>query len=87
MLGVGAHRLGHLDAELPGRGEHEGLGLGVVGVEILEHRQPEGGGLAAAGLRLADHVVAGEQLGDRLRLDRGRLLVAELVEGPEGALG
>jgi hypothetical protein len=83
VLGVGAHRLGHLDAELPGRGEHERLGLVVAGVEVLEHRQPEGRGLAASGLGLADHVVAGEQLRDRLRLDRRRLLVAELVKRPK----
>ncbi len=52
----------------------------LAGVEVLEQRQAEGGGLAGPGLRLADHVVAGEQLGDRLLLDRRRLLEAELVE-------
>ena len=80
MLGVGAQRLGDLDAELARRGEHDRLHLLALGVEVLEQRQAEGGGLAGAGLRLADHVVAGEQLRDRLLLDRGRLLVAELVE-------
>ena len=32
-------------------------------VDVLEQRQPEGGGLAGAGLRLADHVAALEQSG------------------------
>ena len=80
VLGVGAQRLGHLDAELAGRGQDDRLDLVVGGVEVLQQRQAEGGGLAGAGLRLADHVVAGEQLRDRLLLDRGRLVVAELVE-------
>ena len=51
-----------------------------VGVEVLQQRQPEGSGLAGPGLRLADHVVAGEQLRDRLFLDRRRLVEAELVD-------
>src|SRR6201999_4144747 len=70
----------HLDAELPRRGQDDRLDLVVVGVEVLQQRQAEGGGLAGAGLRLADHVVAGQQLRDRLLLDRRGLDVAELVE-------
>ena len=80
VLGVGAQRLGHLDAELAGRGEDDRLHLVVVRVEVLQQRQAEGGGLAGPGLRLADHVVAAEQLRDRLLLDRRRLLEAELVQ-------
>ena len=80
VLGVGAQRLRHLDAELAGRRQDDRLHLVVVGVEVLQQRQAEGGGLAGAGLRLADHVVAAEQLRDRLLLDRRRLLEAELVE-------
>ncbi len=80
VLGVGAQRLRHLDAELAGRRQDDRLGLVVRRVEVLEQRQAEGGRLTGPGLRLADHVVAGEQLRDRLLLDRRRLLVAELVE-------
>ena len=43
--------------------------------------QAEGGGLARAGLRLADHVLAVEQVRDRLLLDRARRLVADVAEG------
>ena len=67
--------------------ENERLGLLGLRIEELEHRQAEGGGLAGAGLRLADDVVPGEQLGDRLLLDRRRVGVAELVEGVEDLLG
>ena len=52
-------------------------------VEVLEQRQAERGGLAGAGLGLADHVLAAEHDRDRLLLDRGWLFVAELVESGE----
>ena len=87
VLGVGPHRLGHLDAELPRRRQHNRLRLLVLRVDVLEHGQSEGRGLPAAGLRLADHVVAVEQLGDGLRLDRSGLGVTELVERPQEPLG
>ena len=80
VLGVGAQRLGHLDAELAGRREDDRLHLVDGRVDVLEQGQAEGGGLAGPGLRLADHVVAGEQLRDRFLLDRAGLLVAELVQ-------
>ena len=72
LLAVGAQRLGHLDAQLARRRQDERLHLGVVGVDVLEQRQPERGRLAGAGLRLADHVAALEQRRDGLLLDRGR---------------
>ena len=53
---VGAQRLRDLDAQLARRRQHERLDVRVVGVDELEHRQPERGRLAGAGLRLADHV-------------------------------
>jgi hypothetical protein len=39
-------------------------------VDLFQQRQGEGGGLAGAGLRLAEDVVAGEQDGDAGGLDR-----------------
>ncbi len=80
VLGHRAQCLGHLDAELAGRRHHDRLDLVVLRIEVLQQRQAEGRRLAGAGLRLADHVVAAEQLRDRLLLDRSRVLVAELVE-------
>ena len=83
VLAVGPQRLRHLDAQLAGRREDEGLGLGIVGVDEVDHGQPEGGRLARAGLRLADHVLPVEQVRDRLLLDRARRLVADVAEGGE----
>ena len=80
VLGVGAQRLGDLDAELAGRRHHDRLGLLRGRIEVLQQRQAEGGGLAGAGLRLADYVLAAEQRRDRLLLNRGRLGIAELIE-------
>ena len=84
---VGAQRLGHLDAELARRREHERLDLVVGRVDELDHRQAEGGGLAGPGLRLADHVAAGQELGDGLLLDGAWILVADVVKRGENGLG
>ena len=77
-LAVGAQRLRHLDAELSGRRQHQPLDVSVVGVGVLEHRQPERGGLARAGLGLSDHVQALQQRRDRLLLDRAGGLIADV---------
>jgi len=37
----------------------------------MQHRKREAGGLAGPGLRGAEKVLAGENYGDGLRLDRG----------------
>ena len=84
---VGAQRLRDLDAELARRGEDERLHLAVLGVDELDHREPEGGGLACSGLRLADHVAAVEELGYGLLLDGTWILVADVVKRGENGLG
>ena len=48
------------------------------GVDALQRRQGERRGLAGARGRLAEQVVAGDQVRDGLALDRRRLLVAEV---------
>ena len=45
-------------------------GVGLLG-QPLQQRQREAGGLAGAGLRRAEQVAAGEDDGNRLRLDGG----------------
>ena len=70
VLGVGAQGLGDLDAELAGRGEDERLGLVGAPGRGTGASAVRSGSLAGPGLRLADHVVAGEELRDRLLLDR-----------------
>jgi len=51
---------------------------GLSGSRYCSSGRPKAAVLPVPGL--ADHVVAGKQLGDRLRLDRRRVLVAELLE-------
>ena len=56
-------------------------GLSLAGpVDQRQRRQRERGGLAGAGGRLADEVVAGDEVRDGLALDGGGLLVAEVLE-------
>jgi len=81
VLGVGAQRLGDLDAELAGRRQHDRLHVVARGIEVLEQRQTKRRRLTGPGLGLPDHVVPCEQLGNRLLLDRSRLGVAQLVKG------
>ena len=84
---VGAQRLGDLDAQLARGRQHERLHVWLRGVGVLDDRQPEGGRLARARLRLADHVAALQQRRDRLFLDRARRLVADVLQGVERGLG
>ncbi len=86
-LAVGAQRLGDLDAELTGRREHESLDVALVGIDVLEHGQPERRRLARARLRLADHIQALEQRRDRLLLDGTRRVVADVLERREDVVG
>src|SRR5262249_49662145 len=62
---------------------HERLHHRALGVNVLDDRDAERGGLARAGLRLADHVTAGEHERDDAGLDLGRLFVAHLGNGAE----
>jgi hypothetical protein len=74
VLAVGAHAFLDLQAELAGRGDDEDADFlrgGGLLRKKLEDRQREAGGLAGPGLRGAEKVLAGENYGDGLRLDRG----------------
>ena len=78
------HRLRDLHRELAGRNQDQGCGGAALGLgEALEHRQRERRRLAGAGGSLGEQVASGEQRRDRLALDRGRFLVAELGEALE----
>ena len=72
---VDAERLRDLDAQLARRRQHERLHHIDLRIDVLHHRQTEGCGLAGAGLRDADQVPAGEEVGNGLRLDGRRPLV------------
>ena len=83
VRGVPLERLAHLERELAGGGEDEGLRRLLPQVEAREDRQREGRGLAGAGLGEADDVAALEQRRDRRGLDRRRRLVADVTERVE----
>jgi hypothetical protein len=56
MRRVFLERLGHLDRELPRRRKHQHLRQPRLHVELCQHRQRKGCGLARTGLGLAEHV-------------------------------
>ena len=78
--GDGLHGAVDLHRELTRRGEDQGAGqaarLAVLGSVVLhqalDERGAEGDGLAGAGLAAAEHVLAGENVGDGRGLDRER---------------
>ena len=67
----------------PGRGSCAGVGWPTVGGEPVQDRQRERRGLAGAGLGDAQEVAAGQDMRDRLRLDRRRRGVALGRQGVE----
>ena len=73
--------------ELAGRRQDDGLGAPAAGFEHLDQRDAEGGGLAGAGLGLADDVVAVEGLGDEGGLDGGGRACSGRVSGPRAWSG
>ena len=84
---VRAQRLRDLDAQLARRRQHERLHLVDVRIDVLDQRQAERRRLARAGLRLADHVRAGEQRRDALLLDRAGRFVADVAQRVEEGVG
>ena len=91
VLGVGGEGLGDLERELAGRSQDQGLGLAGRAVEVVELGQAgqcrycECCSLTGAGLGEAHDVAAFEQQRDGCCLDRGRLLVADVLQGGEDA--
>jgi hypothetical protein len=80
VVGVLLQGFGDLDRQFARRRQDQGLRHGALEVDLLQQRQGEGGGLAGAGLGLAEQVVAGQQHGDAGRLDRRGRLVADVGE-------
>ncbi|MCZ7547971.1 MAG: hypothetical protein M5U11_02305 [Anaerolineales bacterium] len=78
-------RVGDLQGEFARGREDERLRIFLRG-EVVEDGEGEGGGLAGAGLRLADDVGAGEHEGDHARLDGRRFGVAKFGDGLENLL-
>jgi len=75
--GVRVEGVDHLEREFTGGDEHQragtlGCGPVLVPGQAGEHRQAECEGLARSGLCAAEHVGAGQRIGDGQRLDRRR---------------
>ena len=81
VLAERRHLAADLQRELAGRREHDRLGHLVGGVDRADDRQAERGGLAGAGARLDQQVLAGDHGGVDRGLDRSRVEVAHVVEG------
>ena len=82
--------LGDLRGEFARRLENERARHARAGAALFqhgEHRQHEGGGLAGAGLRDAEHVAARENVRDGLLLNGGRSFVAGRVDRGENLVG
>ena len=80
--------LGDLHDQFARRREDERLRAGrFVLVPPVEERQQERGGLAGAGLGLADHVAAVEGVRDQGGLNRRRRGILDALERGEHALG
>src|SRR5215469_3530107 len=85
MTAIGAEAVGDLQGQLARWSQHERAhGLArrrhAIGRQTLENGQREGRRLARAGLGDAEQVATGEQMGNRLRLDRRRALVILRVQ-------
>ena len=76
------HLGAHLVGKLAGGTEHENLHPVEVDVDARQQRQTEGHGLAAAGARLGNHVLAGEQARERVLLHRCHPGKAEDLDSP-----
>jgi len=85
-LGVHAEVLRHLHAEFTGGDQDQGAQAAFPAAEAVQGGQPEGGGLAAAGLAETDQVAATEDEGDRGGLDLGRLGVADGMDAAKDGL-
>ena len=90
VLAVFLEMFGDLRGEFARRLEDERARHARAGAALFEHgehRQHEGGGLAGAGLRDAEHVAPGENVRDGLLLDGGGGLVAGRFNGGENLVG
>jgi hypothetical protein len=77
---VALKRLGDLDREFARRRQHQRLRFRLRQIQPRQDRQRERSGLAGAGLRLSEHVAAGEQGRDGRGLDRRGRFVADLSQ-------
>src|SRR3546814_5807556 len=83
MRGVTMKGFGDLDRQFARRRQHQRLWRAIRQFNARQDRQCECGGFAGAGLRLAEHIVAVEQVRNGLRLNRRRRFVADRLQRRE----
>jgi hypothetical protein len=87
-----AKAFGDLARKFARRAQHQNAGAAAgrllrIRQQVIENGEGEGGGLAGAGLGDADEIAAGQDERNSLRLNRGRLGVAEFAQGMEKGRG
>jgi hypothetical protein len=87
VRGVALEGLRHLQREFARRHQHQHLRLTAAELDAGQRRQRERGRLAGAGLRLPEHVLAGQKHRDRRRLDRRWRFVADIGERAQHGVG
>jgi hypothetical protein len=84
-VGLGARQtadfLADLVRQLTRGAQHHGLHGGVAHVQLVQQRDGEGGGLAAARFGLGDQVVASQGQGQAAGLDGGHAQVTQALQG------
>ena len=84
---VAAERLGHLQGQLAGGRQHQGLGRFAGDVDFGQDRDRERRRLAGAGLRQPHHVGTRHQRRNGRGLDGRRRLVADVGDRPQRPAG
>ena len=74
----------NLDGQFTGGDQYQGLGIGLlfVEIELLQDRDGKGSRLAGAGPCLTHQVLAHQRARDQPFLDGGRLKISGVSEGP-----
>src|SRR5690606_32115939 len=72
-----------LPGQLPGGAEHQRLTAEEAGIQRRQQADAEGGGLAAAGACAGNEILTAEDDRQCRALDRGHLLIAQLLDAVE----
>ena len=83
VVAQGHHHLLDLLGQLPGGRQDQSLGLPQAGVDLLQDRNGEGGGLTGTGLRLGDNIHALNAGHDSSLLDSRGFLKAIGIDSPQ----